>query len=114
MEVKISPYEQVSFLKRFGKGDLKFHPCAQKMTQKLKVKEKSNSGAELTGKTGSGFIGKDFELRIGWYVGVPRTGSQEYIVVMNFIDKQKERERKWADLEAKTLAKELLAASNLW
>jgi beta-lactamase class D len=87
--LRISGVEQAFFLRDLFWGS---HPRvgrdAQRKARNL-LSEIVNGENVLKGKTGSGFIGEKNELRVGWFVGHLLSGDKEYIVVSNFVDKQK-------------------------
>lgn len=112
--LKISGYEQVLFLRRLWRRELKASDKAQRMTQKLMTVDKSHRGNILTGKTGSGFRDQNLDYRLGWFVGHLQTEKSEYIVVINFSDKQKQPAGTFGGREAKELALKWLTEKKLW
>ncbi|MBI3236852.1 MAG: class D beta-lactamase, partial [Chlamydiales bacterium] len=70
--LKISPREQIHFIKRMLLAELPLSEKASLMTQKILFKEELPGGWKLFGKTGwSGSVNKDdpFLLQWGWFVG---------------------------------------------
>lgn len=112
--LKISGMEQVFFLEKLWRGELKASSASQEMTQKLLGTEVSPNGSELSGKTGSGFIGDKFDLRIGWYVGYLKAKNKNYVLVINFTDIEKLKERAFGGAEARETAKKILTEKKLW
>lgn len=112
--LKISGFEQTHFLKNLWRGELKASTEAQLKTISLLAVEISPEGNRLLGKTGSGFIGADHELRIGWWAGYLETKQDSYVVVINFSDKQKLAEKSFGGAEARDIAKQILTERKLW
>lgn len=112
--LKISPYQQVNFLKRLWKKDLKTSPYSQEMTQKIMLHEESPNGSILIGKTGSGYKGEKYDLRIGWYVAHLQSKESEYIVVVNFTDLKPDTQGKFGGFESREIAKSFLSKKGLW
>lgn len=112
--LKVSAMEQTFFLDKLWRETLKASADAQEKARSLLVSEQSEKGAILTGKTGSARVGKDQELRLGWYVGHLKSGFKEYIVVINFTDVIKSEENAFAGPEARELAKKILKKNKLW
>jgi beta-lactamase class D len=112
--LKINAYEQAHFLKKLWRGELKVSQQAQQLTRNLLVKEVSINGSVLTGKTGSGFIGVDNDLRVAWYIGFLESQQADYIVILNFTDKEKLPVKTFGGSEAKDMAKKLLIDKELW
>jgi len=77
-DLRITPSQQVDFLKRLLKDDL---PAKKKNMASLKdiMIEESNETYVLRGKTGWA----DFGTPVGWYVGWLEVGEQNFIFVMN-------------------------------
>jgi beta-lactamase class D len=112
--LKISAYEQISFLKKLWRGELKVTPESQSFTKKLMTIDVSSQGNTLTGKTGSGFRDANHDLRLGWFVGHLESEKSEYLVVLNYSDKQKVAEVSYGGREAKETALKLLSEKKLW
>lgn len=112
--LKISAFEQITFMRKLWRGELKASSDSQLKTLEILVSESASNGNKLLGKTGSGSVGKDFELRLGWWVGFLETKSDQYVVVINFSDKQKSNEMTFGGPEARTMAKKILAEKGLW
>lgn len=112
--LKISGFEQIHFLKNLWRGELKASSDAQLKAISLLPIETSPNGNRLLGKTGSGFVGADYDLRIGWWVGYLETKKDTYVVVINFTDKQKLAEKTFGGAEARETAKQILTEKKLW
>lgn len=112
--LKISGFEQIHFLKNLWRGELKASTESQLKTIGLLAIEKSETGNRLLGKTGSGMVGKEYDLRIGWWVGYLETHKETYAVVANFSDKQKAPDKTFGGAEAKEIAKQMLKEKQLW
>lgn len=112
--LKVSGFEQIHFLKNLWRGELKASSDAQLKTIGLLVMEKSPNGNRLLGKTGSGSVGANRELRQGWWIGYLETKKDTYAVVVNFTDKQKDTATSFGGPEAREIAKQLLTEKKLW
>ncbi|WP_408098400.1 penicillin-binding transpeptidase domain-containing protein [Peredibacter sp. HCB2-198] len=112
--LKVSAHEQVSFLEKLWQGELKASSQSQILTQKIMAQDTSPRGYTLVGKTGSGFADSHHDLRLGWYIGHLEKDDREYIVVLNFSDKQKVPAGTYAGREAKEMAINLLSERKLW
>lgn len=72
--LKISPDEQVQFLRRFLNGGLQISEHAVDMTLAIVPHFEAGNGWDIQGKTGSGWLrdkaGKvDYDRPLGWFVG---------------------------------------------
>ena len=112
--LKVSGMEQVFFLEKLWRGELKASPQSQLMTRKLLASEVNEDGYSLSGKTGSGFIGEKYDRRVGWYVGYLNAKNKDYVVVINFTDIEKLKEKTFGGAEARELAKKILSKKKLW
>lgn len=112
--LKISAYEEVTFLKRLWRHELKASAESQMMTKKIMTHDESTRGSILIGKTGSGFKGDQLEYRLGWFVGFLTTKQSEYVVVVNFSDKKPVTPGSYGGREAKEIAQNLLMKKELW
>lgn len=112
--LKISGFEEVKFLKRLWRGELKASKESQELTKKIMTQDKSSRHSVLIGKTGSGFKDDNHDIRLGWFVGHLQKDQQEYIVVVNFTDTKKVTPGTYGGREAKELALKLLSDKNLW
>lgn len=112
--LKISGFEQVTFLKKLWHRELSASQLAQTMTQKIMTHDVSPKGFTLIGKTGSGFRDENLDYRLGWFVGHLQSEKSEYIVVLNYSDKQKQPAGVFGGREAKELALKLLSDKGIW
>ena len=112
--LKISGFEQVNFLSKLWRAGLKASPKSQIMTQKIMNHDESPRGNVLIGKTGSGFFDENYDLRVGWFVGHLESDKSNYIVVLNFTDKQKQPVGTYGGRVAKEMALNLLSEKGLW
>jgi beta-lactamase class D len=112
--LKISGYDQVKFLSKLWRGELKASAKAQTLTKNIMTHDESPRGIVLIGKTGSGFTNENQDYRIGWFVGHVQKDESEYIVVVNFSDKQKQPAGTYGGREAKEMALKLLTEKGLW
>jgi len=115
--LKISPEEQLDFLKRFWRGELKVSPQAVDLVKKSLDSEQAPGGAVLQGKTGSGFL--DGKTRpggreVGWYVGHLTRADGEYLVVTNFSDSAKPADKKPGGERAKAITELVLGKLGLY
>jgi beta-lactamase class D len=89
--LKISPDQQVAFLKRFLDGKLPISGEAAEKTKQIVPSFKGNGGWTIQGKTGSGSMrnkaGKaDGSRPIGWFVGWARQGDRKVIFARLLVD----------------------------
>jgi beta-lactamase class D len=112
--LKISGFEQAHFLKNLWREKLSTTPDSQIKAIKLLPEEISENGNKIYGKTGSGFVGEKFDLRIGWYVGYLEAKQDRYVVVANFTDKQNVAGATFGGAEAKLILKQILTERKLW
>lgn len=112
--LKISAFEEVQFLRKLWRGELKASPESQELTRKIMTHDKSSRGSVLIGKTGSGYRDENYDIRLGWFVGHLEKNQTEYIVIVNFNDTQKEPGRTYGGREAKEIALKLLSEKKLW
>jgi beta-lactamase class D len=77
---KITPYEQLSFLKKLAKNELPLRPSPYQKINKI-MTMMDNNGLVMKAKTGLAFSnGKN----IGWFVGiVERKDGEQFIFVNN-------------------------------
>lgn len=112
--LKISGFEQINFLKRLWREELNASKDSQRMTLKIMSLDKSPNGAQLIGKTGSGFKDDNYDIRLAWFVGHIVKDESEYLVVLNFTDKTKQSPGIFGGREAKEMAIKLLSDKGLW
>ncbi len=111
--LKINGYEQVRFLQKLWDEKLPTSSQSQQITKNLLVNEISSTHI-LSGKTGTGFVGKNDEIRLGWYVGYLKTKKNNYVVVINFTDTEKLAAKGFAGSDAREMAKKILKEKKLW
>ena len=115
--LKISPEEQLDFLKRFWTGKIAASPQAVDLVKKSLEPEPSERGAVLQGKTGTGFLdGKSRPggREVGWYVGHLARADGEYLVVTSFSDAVKPADKRPAGERAKDLTQLVLGKLGLY
>jgi len=106
--VLISAEEQAQFLTKLWKGELPVSKHAIEMVKKATFIEKSPQGFELSGKTGSGFVGGDRSVRVGWFVGHLAKGNEQYVSVIALTDSVKSEGKGYAGPEARETTKKIL------
>lgn len=94
--LKISPLEQVDFLRRVVKHQLPVSKHAYDMTARLTKIETLPNGWELHGKTGTGFPkladgSSDYDRGYGWFVGWATKGART-IVFARLVQDEKEQD----------------------
>ncbi len=112
--LKINAYEQVEFLEKLWKGILPASAVSMERTRKLLLLDHSSTGFEIAGKTGSGFVGKFADLRIGWFVAHLEGNGEEYISVVSFTDQRKMSPRSFGGVYAKQISQGLLHEMGFW
>lgn len=84
--LKISPYEQMSFLSRFWKNELPLSEKTVELTKKAMFISKLENDIELYGKTGSGRI--NVNRSRGWFVGLVKSKTDTYVFAARGLDKK--------------------------
>lgn len=79
--LKISPREQLFFIKKLIYNQLPVSLYAAQMTKQLLYNKTLNTGWKLFGKTGSGFE-QDENSKIAWYVGWIKKEDQKYLFAL--------------------------------
>ncbi|MBI3544878.1 MAG: class D beta-lactamase [Deltaproteobacteria bacterium] len=110
----ISPFDQIDFMKALWTDRLPASHRAQELTRKILPGETSPAGYTLKGKTGSGFIGRDGSLRLGWYVGHLEGNGREYVSVVMLTDTRPGQGTGFVGREAREIMKSALADRGLW
>jgi beta-lactamase class D len=87
----VSPEEQVRFVQKLLKQELKVSRKAYEMTEKILPRFPAENGWMVTGKTGSGFQkkadgGLDRKMHIGWFVGWATKGDRRVIFAELLMD----------------------------
>lgn len=96
--LKISPLEQVAFLRKLVNRQLPVSAGAYERTARITAAGKLPNGWELHGKTGSGFPAKaggglDTRHAYGWYVGWAIKGERTLIFARLLQDEKREETR---------------------
>jgi beta-lactamase class D len=81
-ELRITPQQQIQFLRRLYKNDLPFSARALAIVKDIMIMEKT-PGYTITGKTGWVGFTDDIEPKIGWYVGYVEKGKNVYFFATN-------------------------------
>ncbi len=110
--LKISPLEQVDFLRKVIRRQLFISKNAYEMTSKIS-EVGMVSGWTINGKTGTGYLTKedgslDSDRQFGWFIGWARRGNQTLAFAQTVEDEQKEGTP--AGLRAKTVLMARLTA----
>lgn len=111
--LKVSALEQLDFLKKFWKGQLSVSTDAIEKTKRITFLEKTTSGFDFHGKTGSGYLdglAGDF----GWFIGHIRAKDREVLVVTRFTRDQRSADATFPGLKARELSKVILKDNALW
>jgi len=108
--LKISPREQLIFLERLWEGNLAVSSSAIALTKISMDTETSKSGSTISGKTGTGFFGKE-NSQLGWYIGYLKHGKDEYIFVTNL---EAPSHKQPAGITAKILTRKILSELGLF
>ena len=77
--LRITPEQQIAFLRRLWNDDLPFSPDAQRTVKELMLLEKT-PGYTLRGKTGTAIRGEGL---VGWLVGYIQRGDRVYAFALN-------------------------------
>lgn len=112
--LKISPYEQMEFMKNLWSDKLPVSQRVMQITRDLTYLETSGNGVKLNGKTGSNFYHGDRQRRLGWFIAHIEDGDQEYITVTNFSDIDPAQGASYGGARAKEITKEILVDEGLW
>jgi beta-lactamase class D len=89
-DLRITPQQQIQFLRRLYKKDLPFSARALAIVKDIMIMEKT-PGYTITGKTGWVGFTDDIEPKIGWYVGYVEKGKNVYFFATN-IDIRNEKD----------------------
>ena len=89
--LKISAYEQVEFLKKLWTNKLPLSKRTVDLTKKIILVKKLGTTSELYGKTGTGCLEGHAcmdrpDKMLGWFVGVLKSDSHEYVFAANASD----------------------------
>jgi beta-lactamase class D len=111
--LRISPFEQLEFLKKFWAGKLPVSPRAREKTAKIVFLETSPGGFRLHGKTGSGNQ-DDLHRDFGWFIGHVEGHGREYLFVTMVTRDQKAANARYPGMIAKEVTKAILKDNSLW
>lgn len=111
--LRISPYQQVDFMKALWKGSLPVSKRAMELTRKITFREITPAGFILSGKTGSNSYDEKGEIQLGWFVSHLKRGHEEFIAVVQFSD-LRPQEGTFGGPRAKEMLKDFLIRENLW
>lgn len=81
-ELRITPQEQIQFLRRLYKNDLPFSERSISIVKDIMIMEKT-SDYTITGKTGWVGVADDVTPKIGWYVGYLEKAENVYFFATN-------------------------------
>jgi len=117
--LKISPDEQITFWKKFWRGQLGVSKQATEITKKITLVDTSENHWVLHGKTGSGSLGEkdpneDTGYQLGWFVGHVARGEREYVFATRFADREKGLTHGPAGWTAREMTKEILRKLELY
>jgi len=107
--LKISPDEQVAFLRRLYLGDLPFDRRSVEIVKKILVQEERD-GVVFSGKTGSCDAGGG--KRVGWFVGRQASPTADYIFATRIVgvDRNLPRGQGPDGLHAREISRAMLGA----
>jgi beta-lactamase class D len=113
--MKISPIEQVDFLESLWRDELPVKASAGKLARELSYLRETPNGFTLSGKTGSGFVGRDHDKRLGWFVAHVAGNGREYLAVTRFEDKEPaDKDADFGGKRAREITEKLLRSAGLW
>lgn len=112
--LKISAYEQLTFMNELWTNNLSVSKEAMKLSQEITFIENSPKGFVLSGKTGSNFYNNDHSMRLGWFIGHIQKGDQEYITVTNFRDITPLKDAGYGGMKAREITQEILTDMGYW
>lgn len=112
--LKISPFEQVDFLEALWRDELPVAKPAQALARSLLRLEEAH-GFALSGKTGSGYVGREADRRLGWFVAHVAGNGKEYLAVTRFEDREPaEKDAETGGQRAREITELLLRSAGLW
>jgi len=109
--LKISPDEELQFLKKLWCDKLPASSRAMELTKKIMYLETSPSGVILSGKTGSGAPKKN---ALGWFVGHIQGNTGEYLFIVNYSENNPAKEKSYPGMIAKNILKKILEELKLY
>jgi beta-lactamase class D len=80
--LKITPYQQINFLRRLYENELPFSERSQSMVKEIMINEKTPN-YKIRGKTGWYGFGNNLIPNIGWYIGYVETKDNVYFFATN-------------------------------
>lgn len=94
--LKISPVEQVDFLRKMVNRQLPVSPKAYDMTARILLSETLKNGWQVKGKTGTANAvlpngDEDAARQYGWYVGWATKGERTVVFARLVLDRRQER-----------------------
>ncbi|MBY0471990.1 hypothetical protein K2X30_12560 [bacterium] len=117
--LKISPLEQIDFLRRLKRRELKVEPKTIDSVLAILPVETDRLGFKVVGKTGSDSSWDDESLRngpqfrVGWYVGYLEANSRQYVFASALKAASEDRTFVYSGREAKELALSALKSVSL-
>jgi beta-lactamase class D len=81
-QLRITPQEQIQFLRRLYKNDLPFSERSLSIVKDMMIMEKTPDYT-ITGKTGWVGVADEVTPKIGWYVGYVEKGENVYFFATN-------------------------------
>ena len=111
--LKISAFEQLDFLKHFWKHEMPVSSLAWEKTNRVTFIQKSPSGFDFSGKTGSGYL-ENLKGEFGWFVGHIQGNGKEYVMVTNFIRNRPASDSTFPGPKAREITKQILNDRGLW
>ncbi len=105
--LEISPYEQITFLKKLLNNEHPVNFKAHEMTRKIMFVQALKNGWHLYGKTGNGaLLAQDkiakLDRQVGWFVGWIEKGPRKIVFAHLIVDDEKQDT--YASLRAKSAA----------
>lgn len=112
--LKISAFEQVEFMKKLWTSTLPASQRSMRLAREITFLEKSPSGYEFSGKTGSNYYDKEKKVRLGWFISHLQRGDEEYIAVTNISDRGPYQGSEYGGMRAKGITKQILLDEGIW
>lgn len=112
--LEISPDEQVSFWRRWWRGELEVSRRADELTRRITLVDASPAGGTLHGKTGSCNLPKTPGRYLGWYVGHVGRGERSYVFVVSYTDRDPPTDHRPPGFIARELALRILGTLGMY
>lgn len=112
--LKISAFEELEFLKKLFRNQLPVRQKSMDLAKRILPLEVSTLDSLLSGKTGSGFLGPNKNLRLGWYVSHVRAKRAEYLAILTFTDSKAQTNPDFGGRVAKESLKKMLFDRGIW